>query len=191
MARSLIERSSDQWVWALEHGTTREGRFETSSRYEDLPDSRDEAPTTARVAAWLEALRSLDEESVVRAMLALGTHQIHSAIPTIEERLRGSSGRQTRLAAAIALGRMGEASAVPELIDALSDKESLVRTAALEALRQLTGHDVPRPSPEKRPDDVPLEASDEWSDAQQRAGWFEWLASNGSKAAASQGTGGR
>jgi HEAT repeat protein len=59
-----------------------------------------------------------------------------SAIPAVLEKLRSQDGRE-REAAALALGRMGDARAVEPLVAALNDKADRVRIAARAALEKI------------------------------------------------------
>jgi HEAT repeat protein len=59
------------------------------------------------------------------------------ALPGLIRLLKEHPNPDARRCAAAALGQIGDASAVPALIDALTDKNSLVRKAATDALGQL------------------------------------------------------
>ena len=63
------------------------------------------------------------------------------ATPDLVKVLRGHKDFYARLGAATALGEIRSVDAVPDLIEALNDKDDLVRTAASESLHRITEQD--------------------------------------------------
>jgi hypothetical protein len=93
----------------------------------------------ADVARWMDRLRDSNENIRFSATLELGRLKDLRAAPALIEVLREDRDYYVRLGAATALGDMKACAAVPALIDALDDKDTLVRTAANDALQAITG----------------------------------------------------
>jgi HEAT repeat protein len=76
---------------------------------------------------------------------ALGDLGDLRAVPPLVEMLKTHRYYYARLAAAASLGQLRAADAMPALIDALEDKDTLVQTAVAEAIEGITGEHVQNP----------------------------------------------
>jgi len=93
----------------------------------------------AEVTRWIERLKDSNENIRFSATLELGRlKDLRAAAPLVEV-LREDKDYYVRLGAATALGDMKACDAVPALVEALDDKDTLVRTAANDALQAITG----------------------------------------------------
>lgn len=102
-------------------------------------DTDTAAPPTAEFEQWVEQLRDESEEAAFKATLELGNlGDVRAAGPLVVV-LQTHDSYYVRLAAATALGELGVVDTLPALIDALTDQDSLVRTAAHDALTTITG----------------------------------------------------
>ncbi|MDJ0521269.1 MAG: HEAT repeat domain-containing protein [Planctomycetota bacterium] len=125
------------------------------------PRVRPASPTALAIAVAraIKRLEDRDPNVVFQAANTLGwLGHLRAAGPLVRV-LKFHADADARTAAAGALGRLKAADAVPALIDALDDGDTLVRYAAEAALLQVTGH---RPigrlrSTEKRNDRVRLQ----------------------------------
>lgn len=98
------------------------------------------APDPAAVDRWLALLEHEDEDLVFSATLELAKLGDLRATDPLIRVLTNHKDFYARLGAGTALGELGATGAVPALIDALNDKDDLVRTASAEALRRITKH---------------------------------------------------
>jgi len=103
---------------------------------------------------WLEQLSADKENLAFTAALELGRLKDARAVPALAETLATHRDNYVRLGAATALGDIRALDAVPALVEALLDKDQLVRTAAYDALTKVVGAKVPyradAPSRERR-----------------------------------------
>ena len=102
----------------------------------------DPKTTAALLLAVAQAIRTLDSEDPDEAFLAcqrLGRLEHLRAVAPLVRTLKRHADDDVRTAAAVALGRLRAAAAAPDLIDALTDPDALVRHAAEAALRRITG----------------------------------------------------
>ena len=114
----------------------------------DFPDSMPATPATSaeeearekEVSRWSERLGDTNENTRFSAALELGRLKDVRAAPALIKVLAEDRDYYVRLGAAAALGQMKACAAVPALIEALDDKDTLVRTAANDALQAVTGH---------------------------------------------------
>lgn len=91
---------------------------------------------------WIERLKSKNNDLVFTATVKLADlKDLRAAKPLIDV-LEKHKDFYARLGAATALGTLMSVDAVPSLIEALSDKDELVRTAANEALIAITEQDL-------------------------------------------------
>ena len=93
----------------------------------------------ADLALWIDRLKDSNENIRFSATLELGRLKDLRAAPPLIEVLQKDRDYYVRLGAATALGDMKACDAIPVLIEALDDKDSLVRTAANDALQAITG----------------------------------------------------
>ncbi len=101
----------------------------------DLRDAARSAPTPSTITDLVEAQRGSDERAKRQTVRALGTRGNVAAIPYVGGMLlRLDESRLTRIDAARALGRIGEARVGAFLSQALSDPDIEVRVAAVCAL---------------------------------------------------------
>lgn len=104
----------------------------------DEPDPEHEA----QVTMWIERLRDKNNDLVFTATVKLADLKDLRATEPLMVVLAKHKDFYARLGAATALGTLQAVDAVPALIDALGDKDELVRTAANEALIAITGEDM-------------------------------------------------
>lgn len=103
------------------------------------------APNASRadeIAALVQQLRGADAGQKISAAQRLALLREHGAAPALAEALK-APGRETRLAAALALAACGTRESVPSLVAALDDQDSVVAQAANVALENLTAHREP------------------------------------------------
>jgi len=93
------------------------------------------------IERWRKRLRDADEDVVFSATIQLAHLKALEAAPDLLRVLEKHKKFYPRLGAATALGEIQAVDAVPALIEALNDKDDLVRTAASEALHLITGQD--------------------------------------------------
>jgi hypothetical protein len=90
---------------------------------------------------WIKRLKDPDEDIVFSATIELARLKALRATPDLILVLSKHKDFYARLGAATALGDIKACDAVPALIEALGDKDDLVRTAAAEALHLITEQD--------------------------------------------------
>jgi hypothetical protein len=90
---------------------------------------------------WIERLEDSDADIVFSATIELARLKALRAATALVRVLDRHKDFYARLGAATALGEIEAADAVANLIEALEDKDDLVRTAASEALHRITGQD--------------------------------------------------
>ena len=100
----------------------------------------DDEMTRKQVDQWIGRLEDENENVRFSSTLELGRLKHLRAAPALVEVLQEDRDYYVRLGAATALGEIKACAAVPALIEALDDKDTLVRTAANDALRAITGH---------------------------------------------------
>ena len=99
------------------------------------------AEREAQVDKWIESLKDNNPEVVFTATIELGKLKDARAVQPLMGILKSHRELWPRLGAATSLGDLRAPDAVPTLIDALQDKEELVRSAAANALRGITEQD--------------------------------------------------
>jgi HEAT repeat protein len=132
-------------------------------------------PAPAEDPAWLALLDQLRSPNVSERYVALvGLSQSRDPRATsVVLPLLADADIFLRMAAARALGDLASAEAIPGLIDALDDDESLVREAAYLSLRSITSRDLPfdAQSPDAAERAKRIKAWREWWDKERpRAG---------------------
>ncbi len=132
-------------------------------------------PAPAEDPAWLALLEQLRSANVSERYVALvGLSQSRDPRATsVVLPLLADADIFLRMAAARALGDLASAEAIPGLIDALDDEESLVREAAYLSLRSITSRDLPfdAQSPDAAERAKRIKAWREWWDKERpRAG---------------------
>lgn len=105
------------------------------------PDPQAVAQRAADVQKWIERLRDSDDNVVFTATIELARLKALEATAALVGVLEKHKDFYARLGAATALGEIPALDGVPALIEALGDSHELVRTAADEALRRVTGED--------------------------------------------------
>ncbi|MDJ0975164.1 MAG: HEAT repeat domain-containing protein [Planctomycetota bacterium] len=103
----------------------------------NAPDPEHEA----QVKMWIERLKDKNNDLVFTATVKLADLKDLRATQPLIVVLAKHKDFYARLGAATALGTLQAVDAVPALIDALGDKDELVRTAANEALIAITSND--------------------------------------------------
>lgn len=93
------------------------------------------------VAKWIERLGDSDDNVVFTATIELARLKALSAAAALVGVLEKHRDFYARLGAATALGEIPALDGVPALIEALGDRDELVRTAADDSLRKITGED--------------------------------------------------
>jgi HEAT repeat protein len=93
------------------------------------------------IERWRKRLRDPDEDIVFSATIELARLKALRATPDLVHVLNKHRDFYARLGAATALGEVQAAGGVADLIEALNDKDELVRTAASEALSRITQQD--------------------------------------------------
>jgi hypothetical protein len=106
----------------------------------DGPAARVEADP-AEVDRWIERLKDPNAGIAFSATMELGELGDPRAVPPLIDALKGHRDYFVRLGAATALGMLLALDAVPALIEALDDKEDLVRAAANQSLIAITEQD--------------------------------------------------
>lgn len=104
----------------------------------DEPDPEHER----ELKMWIERLKSKNNDLVFTATVKLADLKDLRATQPLLTVLDKHKDFYARLGAATALGTLTAVDAVTPLIDALADKDELVRTAANEALIAITGQDL-------------------------------------------------
>ena len=107
---------------------------------EPAPEQVDRA-REAEIDRWIKRLSDSDEDIVFSATIELARLKALRATPNLVLVLSRHKDFYARLGAATALGEIRACNAVPDLIDALDDKDDLVRTAAAEALHRIAEED--------------------------------------------------
>jgi hypothetical protein len=102
-------------------------------------------PTTdaATLQHWIDLLKDPNAGIAFSATLELSRLKDLRAVAALVNALKTYRDFYVRLGAADALRELKACDAVPSLIDALDDKDDLVRTAANQALIHITGHQEP------------------------------------------------
>lgn len=95
----------------------------------------------ALVEKWIKSLKDSNAEVVFTATIELGKLKDMRATAPLMQVLKSHRELWPRLGAATSLGDLRAPDAVTSLIDALQDKEELVRSAAANALRGITEQD--------------------------------------------------
>jgi hypothetical protein len=114
---------------------------EPGPRVPTLPDAADEDPRVSQ-AAIAKALADLQETElavVFKAIEAVRKYRVMAAVPRLGEIMATSKTTFARQAAAAALGDLEACDAVPALLDALLDEESVVAQQAFRSMRAITG----------------------------------------------------
>lgn len=140
---------------------------DTRTPEEALDTAPEEVPTTTPPGTdWIAALQDTDTNTVFDATVKLAAAGDPAAIDPLIEVLQQHKDFYCRLGAATALGQLSSWKAADPLVDALTDADQLVRAAASEALRQITGNEIKGFSP--------MGSADQLADGQRK--WREWLA---------------
>ncbi|MFM8420859.1 MAG: HEAT repeat domain-containing protein [Verrucomicrobiota bacterium] len=95
------------------------------------------SPAEAALVPILKASRSPDPAVARQALRCLGEHALPEVARAAEAALRSSAEATVRLQAAIALGRVGDAACIPDLILALDTPDLFLRHAAFTALHRI------------------------------------------------------
>jgi HEAT repeat protein len=101
-----------------------------------------DAAKRVEVDRWIERLGAPDENTAFKAALQLAQLGDLRAVDALIETMREHRDFYVRLGAATALGDLKALDAVPALIDALDEKDQLVRTAASESLWSITSNRI-------------------------------------------------
>ena len=117
-------------------------------------------------------LHSEDVNTAFKATLELGQLRDERAVSSLATTLRTHRDYYVRLGAATALGEIKVIEGVPSLIEALDDRDELVRTAASDALGAITGETIPYRAGATEDDRKRAQAS-----------WRRWLADNDARVA--------
>ena len=105
------------------------------------PAKKKEPADPKEVDRWLEGLESEDEDIVFTSTIELARlGDLRATYPLIRV-LEGHKDFYARLGAATALGQLQAVASVSALIESLSDKDDLVRTASAAALKRITEKD--------------------------------------------------
>ncbi len=143
-----IQREADQLRLDLDAAKEREPVPAPTPPVEEKPaqDPQPEEPAVdaareKEVDRWIKRLRDSDEDIVFSATIELARLKALRATPHLVDVLKKHKDFYARLGAATALGEIQAVDSVPALIEALNDKDDLVRTAASEALHRITGKD--------------------------------------------------
>ena len=102
-------------------------------------DAESQQRLDAELARWLKMLKDPDPSRSFSATYKLKELKDLRAVPPLVETLRAHKDYYTRLGAATALGELKACDGVAALIDALDDKDELVRVAAGEAIATIRG----------------------------------------------------
>lgn len=124
----------------------KEARAEARKEDERTPPARDARGEEARakeVARWVARLQDPNENIRFSATLELGRLKDPRVAKELVAVLRADGDYYVRLGAATALGDIEAYDGVSALIEALDDQDTLVRTAASDALKKVTGHAIP------------------------------------------------
>ena len=106
------------------------------------PDEGPDPDHEAALKRNIELLGSKNNNLVFTATVALAELGDLRAVPPLIKVMTRHADFYARLGAATALGTLKSVDAVPELINALNDKDDLVRVAAHDALVLITGQDM-------------------------------------------------
>ena len=143
-----IQREADQLRRDLDAAAQRQpvpvpGPKEEPTAQPTPPPTEPEvdAQREKEIDRWIKRLRDSDEDIVFSATIELARLKALRATPELALVLNKHKDFYARLGAATALGEIKAIEAVPDLIEALDDKDDLVRTAADEALQRITGED--------------------------------------------------
>lgn len=101
------------------------------------PTAEDQA-REKEIDRWIKRLKDPDEEIVFSATITLARLHALRAASALVEVLQKHKDYYARLGAATALDELKATSAVPALIEALNDKDDLVRSEANQALEHIT-----------------------------------------------------
>jgi hypothetical protein len=93
------------------------------------------------ITKWIDRLKDADDDVVFTSTIELARLKALRAAPDLVQVLEKHKDFYARLGAATALGEIPAVDGVPALIEALADRDDLVRTAANEALKRITGQD--------------------------------------------------
>jgi polyhydroxyalkanoate synthesis regulator phasin len=108
---------------------------------------REPAPTPqvdpAQLQHWIDLLQDPDAGIAFTATISLARLKDLRAVPALIRALETYKDFYVRLGAADALRELRACDAVPNLIDALDDKDDLVRSSANLALQGITQHEEP------------------------------------------------
>ncbi|MDA1193786.1 MAG: HEAT repeat domain-containing protein [Planctomycetota bacterium] len=141
-----IQREADQLRRDLDAASQREpvapvpAEEPVTPAVEPTPEPVDEA-REKEIDRWIKRLRDSDEDIVFSATIELARLKALRAAPYLVEVLEKHKDFYARLGAATALGELQAVGSVDPLVEALNDKDDLVRTAASEALLRITGQD--------------------------------------------------
>ncbi|MDF1699995.1 MAG: HEAT repeat domain-containing protein [Planctomycetota bacterium] len=142
-----IQREAEQLRRDLEAAKERQP-VEAPAVTEEQPDVPAEPSQPAidearekEIDRWIKRLRDADEDIVFSATIELARLKALRATPHLVDVLKKHKDFYARLGAATALGEIQSVESVPALIEALNDRDDLVRTAASEALHRITGQD--------------------------------------------------
>lgn len=143
-----IQREADQLRRDLEAAKEREPVPAPEQPAEETPETPVEPDEPAvdeqrekEIDTWIKRLRDADEDIVFSATIELARLKALRATPHLVDVLKKHKDFYARLGAATALGEIQAVAAVPALIEALNDRDDLVRTTASEALHRITGQD--------------------------------------------------
>jgi HEAT repeat protein len=99
-------------------------------------------PTTASLAVLHTAVGDSDVEVRIAACLGWGRRKGPEAAAAMSQMLLSDVDGDVRLAAAEALGAIGDRSAVAALGSVLEDKDPAMQYRAVESLKKITGQDL-------------------------------------------------
>ncbi|MFV1958333.1 MAG: HEAT repeat domain-containing protein [Planctomycetota bacterium] len=102
------------------------------------PPDKPAGANTQAVTRWIRRLKDANENIRFSATLELGRLKDRRASAPLVEVLQKDRDYYVRLGAATALGDIKAVDAFPALVDALNDRDGLVRTAANDALQSIT-----------------------------------------------------
>ncbi len=142
--KAEIEKEADRLKREMEALSKREVPKPVPEQPVAQPSPKPEPPDVERekeIDRWIKRLKDSDEDIVFSATIELARLKALRATPDLVNVLKKHKDFYARLGAATALGEMQAVDSVPDLIDALNDKDDLVRTAASEALNRITGQD--------------------------------------------------
>lgn len=135
-AQRLLARQGNPAVPALAAALDRP-RLETQARIHALWALHAMGPSEATLAPILKASQNPDAAVARQALRCLGEHALPGSARAAESALRSSKEPTVRLQAAIALGRVGDAASIPDLVLALDTPDPFLRHAAFTALHRI------------------------------------------------------